>query len=438
MRSLMFVLCLFLLPGPALADEGQTSFTLGEAISHALRNNPAMNMARQDVEIGSHEIRRAAAEKFPKIDLTGGLSRSRYASPVTPISGSPLEGGGFPEFDDTLYDLGVSFTLPLYRGGRLDRAVVIAGLARSMKEDMAVMGRQELIYNLTAVFNRISQLERLLETREASVRQLEAHKRNVIAFLEAGTAPRVELLKTEAELRHAKQNVLATSNAIEGTHEVLKALMGIDDGREISIIHEAGLPEGYPSLDESLGKALSQRPDYSAILKKVKMAQERRGFVAGKQLPSVNLVGEFTERSGENLDFRENWNIGLRFSVPLFDGGTVREEVGREKLEIRKAQEEERALRIEITREVRDAHLNIRNARERIEVADTAVDAAQENLRIENLKYEAGAGTSADVIDAQTVLLRAETDHHQAVHDMNIALASLRKATGEDIYGGGH
>jgi len=38
------------------------------------------------------------------------------------------------------------------------------------------------------------------------------------------------------------------------------------------------------------------------------------------------------------------------------------------------------------------------------------------------------------VIDAQTFLLRAETDYLQAIYDKNIAIASLRRAIGEDIY----
>ncbi len=55
---------------------------------------------------------------------------------------------------------------------------------------------------------------------------------------------------------------------------------------------------------------------------------------------------------------------------------------------------------------------------------------------MEKLKYNTGAGTSTDVIDAQTVLLRAETDHYQALFDREIAFAYLKKAIGEDEYEG--
>lgn len=124
----------------------------------------------------------------------------------------------------------------------------------------------------------------------------------------------------------------------------------------------------------------------------------------------------------------------MRLSVPIFDGGLIRSEISKEKKEMEKVREEERSLRLDIIREIKDSYLNIENAGERIGVSQKAVEEAKENLRIEVLKYETGSGTSTDVIDSQTMLLRAETDYLQAIYDKNIAIASLRRAIGEDIY----
>jgi len=193
----------------------------------------------------------------------------------------------------------------------------------------------------------------------------------------------------------------------------------------------SGVDERYPSLDESVNAAFTKRPDYQALIKKLKIAEERVGLARGRRWPALNVVGDFNERSGTDNDFKENWTLGLRLSMPIFDGGAISADVSRSKMELLKAKEDERALRLEITREVRDAHLSIENAADRINAASTAVESAKENLRIEQLKYKTGAGTSTDVIDAQNVLLRAETDYYQALYDKFIALASLRRAIGE-------
>lgn len=434
MKKFTFLtLCFLMISDAALADE-KISYTLSEAVEFALQNNPGLAVSGKEIEIEAYGIERAKAEKMPRLDFNSGITRYRYPAPVTPISGNPLAGATFPEFDNTINDMGVSFFLPLYRGGRLDRGVAIAEIKKHIAEDTFQVSRQELIYNITSVFYKIGQLDRLLEANEASVKQLEAHKRNVKLFLQAGTVPMVELLKTETELAHARQNALLTRNNLESAYEVLKTLMGVEDQtRKISVVGEE--PVAYRHApEESTARAFSQRPDYQAILKKQSLAEEQIRLVQGKRLPHVYLSGEYSERSGESIALKENWNLALRLSLPIFDGGSIKAEVNRARKETEKVKEEERTLRLEILREIRDAYLNIENAGKRIDVSEKAIETAKENLRIELLKYETGAGTTTDVIDAQTALLRVETDFYQANFDKHIAVASLRRATGEDIY----
>ncbi len=64
-------------------------------------------------------------------------------------------------------------------------------------------------------------------------------------------------------------------------------------------------------------------------------------------------------------------------------------------------------------------------------MAEKAIESAREAVRVERLKFDAGSGTTTEVIDAQTALLRADSDYYQALYDREIALASLRKAMGE-------
>lgn len=434
-RVLIFAVFLFF-SNEAGAGGSKGGYNLAELIQFTLNNNPGITAAASDISGAGYGIEMAKGEMRPKIDFRGGVTEYRYAVPITPITGSPLAGSPFPEFDNTIYDAGVSLTLPLYVGGRLDRGLTIARIKKEIAEDRFLMSKQELIYNVTAVYYKIAQLEKLLELREAAVKQLESHKRNAELFLEAGTIPRVELLKVETELAHTRQSVISVKNSMESTYEILKVLMGMDDlDARPSIIYAPQPDYKYPVVaEESVTVALSQRPDYRVASRRVNMASESVRLVNGKWLPSVFLSGDYSERSGDRLEFKDNWSLGLRLSVPLFEGGIIKAEEGRERMQVDKAREEERAVRMEITREVKEAYLNIDSATKRIEVAKVALDAARESMRIENLKYENGSGTSTDVIDAQTLLLRAETDYQQAVYDKEIAVASLRRSMGEDIH----
>ncbi len=422
------------------ADRNDTTYTLPSIIRYALKNNPTLRISGKDIESQTYGIDSAQADRMPKIDLGGGLTRYRYDMPLTPIVIQlPLTSSGneIPEFKRTIWDTGVSFRLPLFKGGRLYRGVKVAEMQKAIAQDRYSFTKQDLIYNLSSVYYKIAQFEKLLIANDASVKQLEVHKGNVELFLKTGTAPQLDLLKTDVELAHALENRLLVKNNLQSTYEFLKTLMGMDDmAADIAISHEKESQRTYPPLDQSLSRAFSQRPDYKAIAKKVKIGEERVKIAQGKRYPDIYAAGQYGGQAGNEFAFKENYYFGMKFVVPLFDGGLITSEINKEKAELEKAREEERALKLSITREVRDAHLNIANAKERITVTEKAITSARENLRVEMLKYDTGAGTSQDVIDARTALLRAETDYYQALFDRNTATAYLAKATGEAEYDG--
>ncbi|MBI5238348.1 MAG: TolC family protein [Deltaproteobacteria bacterium] len=441
MKKIFIAAIAFLyIAGSALADEpgaqkgpGEaTEYSLRDVIEVALKNNPDIMAAEKRLNAEDYSVDIAKAGRLPTVNLNGGVTRYRYAQPVTPITGSPLKGG-FPAFDDTIYDFGVSFTLPLYMGGRITRGITIAEMRKSAAEDTLNSGRQELTYNLTSVYYKISQLTKLLESNEATVKGLEEHRKNAELSVKAGVSPRADLLKSDVEFGHAKQNSITIRNNIEGSYVFLKTLMGIGLDEKLSL-QRAGAAEGaYPVIDESIARALNQRPAYKALQKKKRIAGERVKYAEGKRLPSVSLNGEYGDRSGTEMGFKENWFLGLRLTLPVFDGGVIKSEISREKTEADIVNDEERSLRNEIIREIKDAYLSIADSKEKINTALAAIEAATENLRVERLKFQAGSGITADVIDAEAALLRARTDYYQSVYEMAIAEAALKKAVGEEI-----
>jgi outer membrane protein len=412
-------------------------YTLSMLISHALKNNPRIRIAGKDIETETYGIDSAKADRMPRIDFGGGVTRYRYDTPLTPVVIEPplTPGTEFPVFRRTVYDTGLSFKLPLFRGGRLYRAVNVAELKREMARDNHRMSRQELVYNVSSVYYKILQLENLLVANDASVRQYETHKANIEIFLRTGTVPKLDLLKTEVELSHARESRLLVKNSLSSSYELLKTLMGMDDqSTEISVIQEEGMNISYHDLEHDLDKAFLKRSDFKAVAKKRLIGEERVKMAEGKRLPDIFAAGQYGGLAGTDTQLKENWYYGLRMTVPILDWGLIRAEINKEKVELEKTKEEERSIKLSITREVRDAHLTIANALERIEVTEKAIESARESLRVEKLKYDTGAGTSQEVIDAQTAMLRAESDYYQAVFDRDAAIAYLKKATGEDEY----
>lgn len=422
------------LPAAATAQEAAAAgpFGLSSLIRYAVTHNPAMRMARQNIEIEAQGLKAAQADRMPRIDVTGGYTRYRYPAPLTPIviEGSPASID-YPDFEKNVYDGFAVFSLPLFKGGRLLRGVTIAGLRKSMAQDFHTRNLHELVYNVTALYCKLGQLDQLLRAGEAQVKALQAHSRDVVSFLKAGTAPKLDLFKADTELAAARERTIQTRNSISSTKELLKSIIGMDDPGELRIVFDDQSPTDNTPLKPDLERALAARPDYRAALSKVKMIEERVASARGKRLPDIYAAGDYGGKSGDSFAFKENWSVGVRLVLPVFDFGRISAEVERERYELMNAKEEERTLRLAISRELKDAQTAIVNADERIDVSEKAIVSAKEQVRIEDLRYRSGDNTSTDVINAEAALIRSRSDHYQARFDRQIAIASLKKAMGD-------
>lgn len=408
------------------------AMTLKEIAVYALENNPKLKSAAIDVVAEGESVEIAEGEHRPRLDAQAVATRSRYDSALTPISGKPGPGASFPDFSNPVYDAGLAFSLPIYRGGRLTRNVAVARLRQSSAGDAFSTSREDLLFNISSLYFKILQMEKMKMSAEATVRQIEAQNKDVVSFYASGSLPRLDVLKSEVALASARHNAYVVENSLASAMEALKSFMGMEDvSARVRLADDHGAQLPFPSEHEAITTALSKRSELSAVRTRVKIFEERVLIADGKKLPSVTLTGDYGARSADEMRLNENWSASLRMSVPILDGGTIGHEKAKEMREMEKAREEERALRINITREVKDARLSVGLAEKRVETLSPAVTSATEALRVEQLRFGAGQGTSTEVTDATVALLRIENEQYQAVYDRDASLVSLARAMGE-------
>ncbi len=115
----------------------------------------------------------------------------------------------------------------------------------------------------------------------------------------------------------------------------------------------------------------------------------------------------------------------------LFDGfakvADYRESVARLTRERRRLQDLQEQSQVEYRTALNDAQV----ARARVKVAEEAIRAGEENLRINRNRYREQVGTATDVIDAQTLLTRTRTEYFQAQLDYQLAVARVKWVAGE-------
>ncbi len=124
------------------------------------------------------------------------------------------------------------------------------------------------------------------------------------------------------------------------------------------------------------------------------------------------------------------WSATLAVTLSLYDGGITRERIREAglRLEQLKVLESERKQRIEL--EVRQAWLALEQVGAELTAASAGVGQAREAARIAGLRYQAGVGTSLELLTAESTLAQAEFGLSSARFNQNLARIQLILATG--------
>jgi outer membrane protein TolC len=144
----------------------------------------------------------------------------------------------------------------------------------------------------------------------------------------------------------------------------------------------------------------------------------------------LRAEGSYGRRDSEFRPEDEDWAVGLTIEWPLFTGFFRKHRVDRVKAELSKEEAEAKHLLHKVRQEVWTAHSRFREAFEAIQAAIPLVANAEESLRMSKERYEVGAGTVTDLLDAQTALARAQASQVEAEWDYFIAQAQFQRAAG--------
>ena len=419
-----------------LTSTGQTSaqhiLTLEECLEKALSGNHGLEAFRHRVETYAAKVDETIAKMSPKFSVSGKYMLAGEQQRLWPARFDGEKG----IYDDEFIEVAAVLVIPLWDGGRTrhrteaDRKLLESARASFARQE------QRLLYDVKRLyFMALSRKERM-RSLEASLESLLQHEKDVVSMVVSGKAARVDALRVEAEVALTRENLLKAIFELENLKEDLLMITGIND--EIKDFDLAGSFPQVPgisknSIGEKAAEALETRPDYIAALKKAEAGKQ--GVLAALALknPEFFLRGLHGYRNASNGGSESRTDIELAVEIPILDGGFSSAKRRQAVSEASAAEAEALELASRVFFEVSEAIRACELAKERINIAEAAVRAAEEALRIERLKFRSGKGTTTDVLSTQAAWLKARAGYDAALADGAISGARLTFATGGEI-----
>lgn len=364
----------------------------------------------------------------PTIEIFGETYELDFLAQEIPIEGTPAME--FAAGESTSTNLTASLTQPLFTGFSLIKGYKMAGKevdgARAREEAV----RQDLILRVHEAYFGVLRAERLLDVAREAVALLEDHVRVAGEFFDVGMIPKNDLLMAEVELANIRHEQLRASNGAEMTKAAFNIILQRDIDTPVMLADELDEGREKVELDDCFKRALAKRPEIEEMRCLVEQADLSVGLSRSGFFPTLAVVGNLIREEGGFTGDREYWSvIGVASWTP-WDWGATYYRVKAGKADRNRAELGAKELEDAILLDVKQAYLNLSEAGQRIDVSQKEVEQAEENFRITEEQYKANMTTSTKVLDARTMLSRAQMNFFNARADFNLARASLLRATG--------
>jgi len=408
---------------------------LDECIGIALRCNPDARSAACRVEAAAAAIDEAESAFYPRVQLSGGYSRTDNPPQAFMMSlnqrdlrmGDPAFNPNEPDDTDNVR-LSASARYLLLDGRRRIN-VHIAGLGEAAAREQLAAVRNELVYQVTRGYYGLLQSGAFVEVRQESVRSLEESLRVSRERLNAGSAVRTDVLNVEVELAQAREDLIRAENGSRLAVAALNTAIGSN------VVCGADLPrperkEDAPECRPPDEISVELRPELQAARVRREIGESAYRKALRDYLPTVSTFGSMDRDSDTLADFEDSYSVGLVLEWELFSGWRRPAAAARAKAEWQAAVEQERKARNELALDARRAELQWREARERISVTAKSVESAEEALRITRDRYEQGAADITELLAAETRLSGIRTRDIAAYYDCLVARSNLERAMG--------
>ncbi|MDO8785153.1 MAG: TolC family protein [Syntrophales bacterium] len=405
--------------------------TLSEGLRLATENNRLVRIARQEETIAKSDSLIARAPMLPTLNAT--FYQTFLAIEPKAVFGTQTVPVSRKDFYD--YSLTVQQTLWDFKGNA-SRYGASKMILESKKFDTARI-RNLVAFNFTLSYLDLLQAEKIVQVAEDEVKRLESHLKDATNLYEQGVITKNDLLQAQVRISDAKQRRIDAKNMMDISVSIINNIMAKPLKTEITPVEvaetEALPPAAKHDLNQAWEMAENNRPEMKIVDATLKSLGLERESVKSDYYPKIFAGGSYDYLQNPYQTPNGNWSLvfGLRFNI--FSGGATSAQLSKISGQNLQLLEQREKIADDIRLEVERYILNLEAGREKLAVTKGAVDQAQENVRINKVKYSDGVGTASDVLDALTLLTVAETNYYRAIYDLRKAEAGALYSEGKDL-----
>ena len=247
----------------------------------------------------------------------------------------------------------------------------------------------------------------------------------------AGVVPGIEVLRAQVELQAQQQRLIVAEDQFAKDKLALARAIGLPLGQQYRLADTMSYtPIAGLSLDESVERAYKERPDYQSTQARVRAAESEKKAAQAGNLPTIDFSADYGDIGQKPWDSHGTFTVTTSLRFPIFQGESVRGRVMEALAALHQRRAELEDLRGRIYYDVQNAFLDLKAAADRVEVAQSAIKLANEQVQQSQDRFRAGVTNNVEVVQAQEALATASENYISSLQAHSAAKLALAKAMG--------
>lgn len=406
--------------------------TLDDCIQLALKNHPSVIQARGQVKSANGTLWQAFGAFLPSVSASGSASRTSGKFYIDTTLQSPLVN-----YTQKSYSVGASASLTIFDGGQNIFNYLGAKADKSYFDYLREQTEQNMILTVkTTYFAYLAALKNKDAQAEA-VKSGEEQYKLANSRFEVGSASKSDVLKAQVQYGNDKLALLDAENGIQIARANLAYLVGIDVNSDVDFSPDFQRVDYSGTEETALKYGLEHQPGLLSDEKNLTVAKYDLNSTRGNYFPTLSIgVGRnWSDPTWTELKkFRDvdgTWSVRTTLNFPIFENFSRKAAMARSKANLNNARAGYNYSLNNVATVIKKSYLEMKRANEALKLAEENEAAATEDMAIVQEKYNLGAATILELLDAQVSLITAQNNKITSEFDYNLAVATLENAMGQ-------
>ena len=431
----------FLLLFAAVANAQKiNSFTVQQAVDYAKQNSVQVKNALLDYQVQKQTNREITSVAYPQISASGNFND--YLVIPTSLLPAEIAGGPagtyFPVKFGTKYNASGGFDVSqILFDGQVFVGLIARGVALKFYEKQTEITEEMINVNVQKIYYQLVVGKQQMTSVDANIGRFEKLLKDTKEIYKQGFAERLDVDKVSVQLNNLQTEKIKIQSQLDAGNAGLKFLMNMPQ-RDLLLLTDSITEDKIKENILADNYKYEDRKEYQflTIAKQLNEFNVRRYKLS--YLPVLSAFGNYSKNAQrQRFDFFKGGQwfttslIGLKLSVPIFDGFAKSSRVQKAKIEVQRTNNNIEQLKSSIDNDVAQARLKITASVVTMDNQKKNIELAEKVYNTTKIKYEQGLGNNQEIYNAQTELKIAQNNYYSALYDAIIAKIDYQKATGK-------